>query len=109
MLAAVPDHQWSEPFGGLVVIDAKRRRQSIDQVDLFHAHIGGIDTVERALIVAARLAEEGVLSSMKAERYAGWDAAIGAEITAGSLKLADLASRVESGELDQRPVSGDRP
>ena len=86
--------------------DAKRRRQSIDQVDLFHAHIGGIDTVARALIVAARLADEGVLSAMKAERYAGWDAAIGAEITAGSLRLADLAGRVESGELDPRPISG---
>jgi xylose isomerase len=73
---------------------------------MFLTHIGGIDTVARALIVAARLADEGVLSAMKAERYAGWDAAIGAEITAGSLRLADLAGRVESGELDPRPISG---
>ena len=29
--------------------DAKLRRQSIDPTDLFHAHIGGIDTLARAL------------------------------------------------------------
>ena len=33
--------------------DAKLRRQSIDRNDLFHAHIGGMDTMARALLVAA--------------------------------------------------------
>src|SRR6202000_1388090 len=31
---------------------AKRRRNSTDPADLFHAHIGGIDTFARALVVA---------------------------------------------------------
>ena len=39
--------------------DAKLRRQSIDRTDLFHAHIGGIDTLARALLVAADLVERG--------------------------------------------------
>ena len=39
--------------------DAKLRRQSIERDDLFHAHVGGIDTLARALIAAARLVEDG--------------------------------------------------
>ena len=39
--------------------DAKLRRQSIDRDDLFHAHIGGIDTLARALLVAADMLEDG--------------------------------------------------
>ena len=35
--------------------DAKLRRQSIDRTDLFHAHIGGLDTLARALLVAAAI------------------------------------------------------
>ena len=37
--------------GGLN-FDAKLRRQSIDRTDLFHGHIGGMDTMARALLVA---------------------------------------------------------
>ena len=42
--------------------DAKMRRQSIDRNDLFHAHIGGIDTLARALLVAADMVETGTLA-----------------------------------------------
>ena len=86
--------------------DAKRRRQSIDQVDLFHAHIGGIDTLARSLLVATQLVRDESLAKMKAERYAGWDTALGQGIMADSLTLADLAERIEKGELDPQPVSG---
>ena len=41
--------------------DAKLRRQSTDRNDLFHAHIGGIDTLARALLVAADLLERETL------------------------------------------------
>ena len=37
--------------------DAKLRRQSSARTDLFHAHVGGIDTLARALLVAAELLE----------------------------------------------------
>ena len=45
--------------------DAKLRRQSIDRTDLFHAHIGGIDTLARALLVAADLIERGTLGRLR--------------------------------------------
>ncbi len=86
--------------------DAKLRRQSIDRVDLFHAHVGGIDTLARALVVAARLLDAGDLARMRDERYAGWDRELGQGITGGTATLAELAERVENGELDPEPVSG---
>ena len=54
------------PRTGGFNFDAKLRRQSIDRTDLFHAHIGGIDTLARALLVAARLVEAA--SSRSARR-----------------------------------------
>ncbi|HEX6140466.1 MAG TPA: xylose isomerase [Candidatus Limnocylindria bacterium] len=86
--------------------DTKLRRQSLSRDDLFHAHIGGIDTLARALLVAADLVEHGDLRSHVEERYAGWGSGIGSEILAGSLSLADLAERVAAGGIDPRPVSG---
>jgi xylose isomerase len=86
--------------------DAKLRRQSISRTDLFHAHIGGIDTLARALLVAADMVERGTLAAMVEARYAGWSGELGAAILDGSMGLADLAARVEAGEIDPRPVSG---
>ncbi|MFI5259215.1 MAG: xylose isomerase [Candidatus Limnocylindrales bacterium] len=86
--------------------DAKLRRQSIARNDLFHAHIGGIDTLARALLAAAALVEEGTLAAMVEARYAGWGGEFGTAIREGRLSLADLADRVRAGEIDPRPVSG---
>ncbi len=72
--------------GGLN-FDAKLRRQSIARDDLFHAHIGGMDTMARALLAAASILDDGELDRHRTERYAGWDAA--ADIT-GDASLADL-------------------
>ena len=86
--------------------DAKLRRQSTDRSDLFHAHIGGLDTLARALLAAARLIEDGRLASMVEQRYAGWSGGLGRAITAGELSLEELAARVETGAINPRPVSG---
>jgi xylose isomerase len=86
--------------------DAKLRRQSMDRTDLFHAHIGGIDTVARALLVAADMLEKGTLARMVDERYAGWSDTLGTAILSGEASLASLAARVEAGEIDPHPVSG---
>ncbi|MGZ9276418.1 MAG: xylose isomerase [Candidatus Limnocylindrales bacterium] len=86
--------------------DAKLRRQSTDRSDLFHAHIGGLDTLARALLVAADLIERGELAALKDRRYAGWDGDLGKAILAGSLSLADLEARVADGSVDPRRVSG---
>jgi xylose isomerase len=86
--------------------DAKLRRQSIDPVDLVHAHVGGIDVLARALLVADRMLEDGALDAAVRERYAGWDGALGKEILGGRATLDQLADRVASQRVDPKPRSG---
>jgi len=86
--------------------DTKLRRQSLDRLDLFHAHIGGIDTLARALLVAADMIERRTLDGFRESRYAAWQAGLGAAILSGEASLAELEERVAAGELDPRPVSG---
>ena len=88
--------------------DAKLRRQSISRTDLFHAHIGGIDTLARALLVAAAMVEQGTLADMVERRYAGWNGELGRGILGGTVSLEDLAARVEAGAIDPHPVSGEQ-
>ncbi|HEY5435149.1 MAG TPA: xylose isomerase [Candidatus Limnocylindrales bacterium] len=88
--------------------DAKLRRQSIDRNDLFHAHIGGIDTLARALLVAADMVEAGSLAAMVEQRYAGWDGRLGRAILDGEVSLAELAARVEAGEIEPVRASGNQ-
>lgn len=86
--------------------DAKLRRQSIDPLDLLHAHIGGMDTLAQALLRAAALVESGVLAAEVQTRYAGWDGPLGRDILAGRKSLDELARQVEADNLDPRPRSG---
>jgi xylose isomerase len=86
--------------------DAKLRRQSIDRTDLFHGHIGGADTIARALLAAAEMVESGTLSEPLARRYAGWDAELGAGILGGDESLDSLEAKVMAGDIDPSPVSG---
>lgn len=86
--------------------DAKLRRQSLDPADLFHAHIGGIDTLARGLLGAARMLEAGELEAFVAARYAGWDSGLGQAILKGEQSLAELAQYVAEKKLEPAPVSG---
>jgi xylose isomerase len=86
--------------------DTKLRRQSLDRTDLFHAHIGGIDTLARSLLVGAELLERRSLDEPREARYAGWSGELGRAILGGEATLEDLERRVASGEIDPRPVSG---
>lgn len=85
--------------------DTKLRRQSIDRADLFHGHIGGIDTLARALLVAETLITGGGLEQARQARYSAWDSDLGAQITAG-IGLGELARRVEVDAIDPSAVSG---
>jgi xylose isomerase len=78
--------------GGLN-FDAKLRRQSIDRTDLFHGHVGGMDTMARALLVAAAILEGGELDANRTARYAGWDGELGRSILDGTTSLASLHQR----------------
>jgi len=86
--------------------DAKVRRQSIDPVDLVHAHAGGIDVLARALLNAERMLDDGALQAAVDERYAGWQSALGQEILGGKASLAQLSDRVVSQRIDPKPRSG---
>jgi xylose isomerase len=86
--------------------DTKLRRQSMDRTDLFHGHIGGIDTLAQSLLVAEKMIENDVLEAAKADRYAGWDSRRGKAIMGGKMTLAKLADSAMAGEVDPKPVSG---
>jgi xylose isomerase len=85
--------------------DAKLRRQSIARTDLFHAHIGGIDTLARSLLVAADMLERRTLLDAVDARYAAWDGDLGREILDGSVSLEELERRVADG-IEPVPNSG---
>jgi xylose isomerase len=86
--------------------DTKLRRQSMARDDLFHGHVGGIDTLAQALLVAEQLIDEGELERRRGERYAGWHTGLGSDILDGELTLAELEARVSAGDIDPVPVSG---
>jgi xylose isomerase len=91
--------------GGLN-FDAKLRRQSIDPVDLFHAHVGGMDVCARALLAAERMIQDGRFASARESRYKDWREPFGQEILQGRLDLAALSQRALGRDADVRPVSG---
>jgi xylose isomerase len=73
--------------------------------DLFYAHIGGMDTIARALLIAEKMAKHGEMDRLKAERYASFNSGKGADYAAGKLKLEDLYKiAIEVGEPVQ--ISG---
>jgi len=86
--------------------DAKVRRQSNDVSDLFHGHVGGMDNLARALLIADKMLTDGKLQAFIDERYAGWNAQLGKDILAGKLSLADLSERALADKLDPKPRSG---
>jgi len=75
---------------GGVNFDAKVRRESFEPVDLFHAHIGGMDAFAVGLKLAAKIRADGVLRDFVKQRYASWDAGIGQQVEKGQAKFEDL-------------------
>ncbi|HVE06590.1 MAG TPA: xylose isomerase, partial [Paraburkholderia sp.] len=86
--------------------DAKVRRQSVDPDDLFHGHIGAIDTLAVALERAARLVERDQLTAFRQQRYAGWDSDYGRKVLAGGFTLETLAQDAIARGIAPRHVSG---
>jgi xylose isomerase len=93
-------------MGGFVTgglnFDAKVRRESFEPVDLFHAHIGGMDAFAHGLKIAVAMQKDGRLADSVKQRYASWDSGIGAQIEKGKVSLADLeAYMLKKGEADK--------
>ena len=90
--------------GGLN-FDAKVRRESTDPEDLFVAHIGGIDTFARGLLIAQEILEKSPLVEFRKERYASFGKGQGRAFAAGELTLDDLRNHAaRNGEPKQ--ISG---
>jgi xylose isomerase len=70
--------------------DAKVRRESFEPVDLFHAHIGGMDAFARGLKIASAIRKDGRLAEFVKSRYSSWDTGIGAQIEKGKAGFKDL-------------------
>ena len=75
--------------GGLN-FDAKRRRESFEPVDLFHAHILGMDTFAAGLEAAAAIRADGSIDEFISSRYGSWDSDLGRRIESGEATLDDL-------------------
>ena len=92
---------------GGVNFDAKVRRESFEPIDLFHAHVGGMDAFARGLRIAAEIRKEGLIDQFVKNRYSSWDSGIGAEIESGKASLASLEKfMLEKG--DARPNESGR-
>jgi xylose isomerase len=79
---------------GGVNFDAKVRRESFEPVDLFYAHIGGMDTFARGLKIAAAIRQDGRLAQFVKQRYASWDSGIGAKIESGTASLKEIEAHI---------------
>jgi xylose isomerase len=91
--------------GGGINFDAKIRRNSTDPADLFYAHIGGMDTFARALIIADNILNKSDYKKLRKERYASFDGGKGKEFEDGKLSLEELRNyAIEKGEPEM--ISG---
>lgn len=90
---------------GGVNFDAKTRRNSTDLADIFHAHIGGMDTFARALLAAQAILDDGEYSKLRRQRYASFDSGKGKAFEQGKLTLEELRELAhKNGEPEQ--ISG---
>jgi len=84
---------------GGVNFDAKRRRSSTDNQDLFIAHISAMDTFARALLIANDVLTLSPLKDMRQKRYSSFDSGEGNKFEKGVLTLEDLRNlAVQKGE-----------
>jgi xylose isomerase len=91
--------------GGLN-FDSKVRRESFEPLDLFYAHIGGMDAFARGLKIASAIRKDGRLADFVKQRYASWDGGIGAKIEKGQMGFKELeAYMLKKGNADAN-VSG---
>lgn len=90
-------------YGGLGTggfnFDAKLRRNSTDLEDLFIAHIVGMDTFARALLIADKLISEKRITDFRDNRYLSFHEPAALKFEKGELNIEDLhALAIEKGE-----------
>ena len=75
---------------GGINFDAHIRRNSTDFEDLFIAHISGMDTFARSLLIADKILKESDYQEMRKKRYATFDKGAGKDFEKGRLTLEQL-------------------
>jgi xylose isomerase len=75
---------------GGINFDAHIRRNSTDIEDLFIAHVSGMDTFARALIIADKILNESDYLKMKKKRYESFDKGAGKEYEKGKMTIESL-------------------
>ena len=91
---------------GGVNFDAKVRRESFEPIDLFHAHIGGMDAFARGLKIAYEVIQDGRLPAFVKERYKSWDSELGRRVESGQASFTDLESYIMPKGEAAKNVSG---
>jgi xylose isomerase len=88
---------------GGINFDAKIRKNSTDIEDLFIAHISGMDTFARSLIIADKILKDSDYLKMKKLRYDSFDVGAGNDFEKGNLTLEKLRGiALELGEPETR-------
>src|SRR5690554_6523249 len=88
---------------GGINFDAKTRRNSTDLEDIFIAHISGMDTFARALVIADDILKNSPYLDLRNKRYASFDSGKGAQFEQGNMNMSDLyAHALQVGEPDMR-------
>ncbi len=88
---------------GGINFDAKIRRNSTDAEDIFIAHISGMDTFARALVIADKILKDSDYLKLRKKRYESFDKGQGKDFEKGKLtleKLRDIAREI--GEPETR-------
>jgi len=84
---------------GGINFDAHIRRNSTDPEDIFIAHVSGMDTFARALLIADKILKESDYLKMKKKRYESFDKGAGKDFEKGKLTLGNLRElAVKQGE-----------
>ncbi len=86
--------------------DTKLRRQSVDPLDMFYAHIGAMDCIARAFKVAAKIYQEGSFLSFTESRYENWKSDFGKSIMDGGYDMEQLSTMAIEQNLNPTPCSG---
>ena len=86
--------------------DAKLRRPSIDLEDLFHAHIGGMDSYALAFKIARKILAEKKFEKHLTERYASYDTGFGRDIEQRKIGFKELETLVLTKLGEPTPHSG---
>ena len=82
---------------GGINFDAHIRRNSTDTEDIFIAHISGMDTFARALLIADKILKESDYLKVRKKRYASFDKGAGRDFELGKLTLENLGEIAAKG------------